>query len=184
MFLWYNEGMNGDRIGQNSPGRVPNARDLTAEIDRETGLALAAQDELEHGVSDREQAVNLGNKILTYNPNQVSEIEQQRSREDARVREIAEQDTQPAINDSAILSEEREAWNHENYLNELDPKRDHEAKIMAHDQRGIAQEMSELVSKATQRDDFPIMDLVLLQSKGRDRMLESFENPRRLGDMN
>lgn len=190
--------MKGDQLGQ----EVSNARDLTREIEQETNLAIAAQDEREQEVANqeqvvwgrdearREQTVNLGNKVLIYNPAQVVQEEQGRRLEDEQVREmvgIENGDERKALysnQESAILTKEREAWNQENLLNELDPKRDHEAQIMAHDQMGIGREMADMVERATKTDNFKIMDLVMMQSKGRDQMLESFENPRRLGDMN
>lgn len=181
--------MNGDILGSGTP----NARDLTREIERETNLAVEAEDERERGESRHQQAVNLGNKVLTYNPERVADAERQRGQEAERVREMVETENGPGREageqlepgaESELLIKEREAWNYENMLNELDPKRDREAQIMARDQMGIGREMSDLVEKFTRTDDFRIMDLVIMQSKGRDHMLESFENPRRLGDMN
>lgn len=190
--------MKGDQLGQ----EVSNARDLTREIERETNLAIEAQDEQGREVRGdgqvvsgrdgvrREQAVNLGNRVLTYNPVQVVQEEQSRGLENELVREMVGAENGGELTalysnqESELLTKEREAWNQENLLNELDPKRDHEAQIMAHDQMGIGREMADIVERATKIDDFKIMDLVVMQSKGRDRMLESFENPRRLGDMN
>lgn len=226
--------MNGDRADQSTP----SARDLTREIDRETNLAIEAQDMaekearvrgseglggakvLENGGGldsgsewatggDRdglnrlsnEQAVNLGNKVLTYNPEHVVRAEGRIDRGDERIREmvdaenalggeLAESDGRKVrggevvAQESELLVAERESWNKENLLNETDPKRDHEAEIMAHDQRGIAEGVAKQVEGVTRGNDFRIMDLVLLQSRGRDATLEAYENPRRLGDMN
>lgn len=181
--------MNGDTLGSSAS----NARDLTREIEHETNLAIEAVDERERGEARRHQTVNLGNKVLTYNPERVVDTERRRARDNERVREMVETENGlgreageqlDESTESELLIQEREAWNHENLLNELDPKRDHEAQIMARDQMGIGREMSNMVEKFTKTDDFKIMDLVIMQSKGRDHMLESFENPRRLGDMN
>lgn len=141
-----------------------------------------------------ERSVNLGNKILTYNPDQVAREQRQMQRDTERVREIAETESGLAGRaeegastvgmESAVLSGEREAQSQENLLNELDPKRDHEAQIMARDQTGVAREMATIVEGMTRNGNFRIMELEVALSKGRDRMLEAFENPRRLGDRN
>lgn len=226
--------MNGDRADQSTP----SARDLTREIDRETNLAIEAQDMAEKEAGARgseelgganvsengsvldsdsawavggdrdglnrlsnEQAVNLGNKVLTYDPERVARAEGRVDRGDERIREmvdvenalggeLAELDgrkvggSEAIAQESELLVAERESWNKENLLNETDPKRDHEAEIMAHDQRGIAEGVAKQVEVVTRGNDFRIMDLVLLQSRGRDATLEAYENPRRLGDMN
>lgn len=200
--------MNGDKVGQGSV----DAREMTREIERETSLAVEAQNMQElkgvnrgdlaqrQGVEDahsggisNEQAVNLGNKVLTYNPSKVAQVETEMGRNAEIVREMVEAENglageamqgEVADGESELLVAEREAWNRENLLNETDPRRDNEAKIMAHDQKGIAEDIANRVSAVTQKNDFRIMDLVLLQSKGRDATLEAYENPRRLGDMN
>lgn len=188
--------MNGNETGT----KPQTARDMTAEIDRAADLMIEQQREatlkrgemtpgtvansVESGFEqpdrfDRGQAGNLGNKILTYNPEAQMNTE--------RVREIVASENgenSGGNGESKELIKEREAWNKENLLNELDPKRDFEAQIMAKDQMGIGREMSVAVEEKTKSDNFNIMDLVIMKSKGRDRMLESFENPRRLGDMN
>lgn len=181
--------MNGDKVGQDAV----NARDLTREIERETNLTVEAQDMRERGAMSDEQAINLGNKVLAYNPERVAHMEGEMTYNAERVREMVEAEsglTGEAVDEgladaeNALLVAEREAWNQENLLNEVDPRRDHEAKIMAHDQRGIAEDIASRVESVMRGGDFRIMDLVLLQSKGRDSTLEAYENPRRLGDMN
>lgn len=174
--------MNSGELGQEKQ----TARELTEEIDRATNVVSLQERQAQS--LDRGQAGNLGNRVLTYNPEvNKAELENERVREMAEIgnglKGNAEGNVSLVGMESALLIDEREELSRENLLNELDPKRDHEAEIMAKDQTGVAKEMMAKVETMT-RGNFRIMDLEVAMSKGRDRMLESFENPRRLGDRN
>lgn len=195
-------GMNSDALSAGTP----NARDLTREIERETNLAIEAQDVAEHRELERAQALNLGrqavgtdsskdidlgNKILTYNPEQVARAEQARMQGDETIRAIAEaenstqsQAEMSPFDESKTQISEREAWDEENLRNEDNPNRDREAQLTAHDQKGIAQGMVNLVAKATEKSDFNIQNLEKTRWKGCNWMWENFENPVRLENLN
>ena len=170
--------MNGSELGQ----RYQSAREMTEEIDQAASAEQERVQELQN--LGREEAVSLGNRVLTYNPDSAAGEKIIASNEQVVAEADKENDYSGIGVASNVQLSERKAWDEENILNEANPKRDYEAEIAAKDQRAIANSVAEDVEKVTRGSAFQVSNLVELRSRACGPMLESYENPYRLGDGN
>lgn len=115
--------------------------------------------------------------------------------ENERVREIAETDNGYARNEiapnlSSVGEEggmeiaERLAEDRGNLQAELSPKLSFDAKIQNKNQEEIGEVMAAEVGNIARKKSFSPSELVDLRNEGTNRMLESFKNPRKIGDRN
>lgn len=161
--------MNGNEAGQNAQ----NARQMTEEIDRLTDLATEEQhghnEQTRGGESslNRDQASNLGSRVLTYNP------ERNDSRPDfspnaglntERVQQIAEADAgyqpetrvnfDPTGTETPVQSQEWLAEDREDIENELGLNGKYVKRIMDRNQKNLTAEAVEVVDKIISKNNY------------------------------
>lgn len=194
--------MNNGRVQQGV-----NAREMTAEIDRATDLAVAAgAEELsatqanlvpeQIGAIDpavaRERAKQMGWQVIdggkvagnTETVSRGSEIDIPGSE---AVQEIL-RDEDELVNSTEYVGvetplqvDERLAREQENLQNEDDPRRDFEARVAHESQEKIARETMIEVNKIVNHKQFSPIELVRLHRKMGNMVLNSYEDPHPIG---
>lgn len=203
-----------------------NARELTAEIDRATDLAVAAGAEemaMQPGAGmgqpnfgteqtdarimelARERAKQMGWQVLdggkaTGDAGQVPEMAGAQAFDMGAMcspevygaafeaAEELKRDENELVNSTEYVGvetqlqvDERLAREQENLKNENDPTRDFEARIASKSQEKIAHETMLEVNKIVNHKQFAPMDLVRLQRKMGNMVLNSYEDPHPIG---
>lgn len=161
--------MNGNEAGQNTQ----NARQMTEEIDRLTDLATEEQHrhiEQTRGGElslNRDQASNLGNRVLTYNPEQQglrSNLDSNTDLNTERVQQIAEADAgyqseakvnfDPTGAETPVQSQEWLAEDREDIENELGLNGKYVKRIMDRNQKNLTAEAVEVVDKIISKNNY------------------------------
>lgn len=156
--------MNGNEAGQN----VKNAQQMTEEIDRLTDLETerrfegAEQLSPDRHVLNRNQAGNLGNRVLTYNPDQNETNSLDLNTE--RVQQIAEVDTgysraamenpDLAGAETKVQSQEWLAEDREDIENELGLNGKYVKNIMDRNQKNLTAETVDVVDKIISKNNY------------------------------
>lgn len=115
-------------------------------------------------------------------------------RDEAKVEGMAERDNgygteyEPGVSTvgeaSKLERRERAADDRENLRNEIDPKRDNEAKIMAHSQEERGKAAARWSGELLRRRNFVVSEFISEFRKEQDGMLNDFEVPHPIGSRN
>lgn len=166
-------------------GRVPSDQNLATQWAERQVKYDAETESIKTPGADRE----LGRQAI-FGPEQPS-FEQANAN---LVKEMAEQDNgygneyesgvSTVGEESRREQREHRAEDDENLRNEIDPKRDSEAKIMARSQEERGRLVASGAGRFLSRKNYLPSEMLSWYQEQRNAMLLDFENPRRLGDRN
>lgn len=194
--------MNNGRVQQGV-----NAREMTAEIDRATDLAMAAgaegrsagrsnfvpeQVEAEDTETARERAKQMGWQVIdggkvvenaetVLRGPEVDTPDFEAAQEILRDEDELVNSTDYVGVETPLQVDERLQREMENLKNENDPSRDFEARIAHESQEKIARETMIEVNKIVNHKQFSPLELVRLHRKMGNMVLNSYEDPHPIG---
>lgn len=182
--------------------RKISAKELTAEIDQATDLALVAEQAAALETS-REQVEKIGRQALgngdvqariqphsaeigaqaIYSTVQVdgNAAEREAARELAQDEDKLEHSVDYVGTESSLQRQERQAGDQENLKNELDPKRDFEAEIASRGQEELAREAMAMVDDLLKEKQVSPAELERVWRRMGDAVLGSYEVPHLIG---
>lgn len=173
---------------------IPNVRELTEEIDRSTDLTAPELSESKSREFSREQAGNIGGKVLTYNPDQLANpTEQMNIANTEHIREMTEVENGYGAQamekasligaETEIQAQERLAEDREDIANEQGLNGSYVKKIMDSNNKRITHDTVDAVDRMISRHDYHPGQLDELMTQNRTTFLKDVFN-RILGSRN